>query len=189
MSEGGVNEILDGEVGVGGVGDDEGVFPGGFGEEGKVGTPRFEKLRCFGSAGEDDSVDFGCGDEPLADFVVGAGEKLQGVPWNAGLPEAFHHFPGSENGFRCWFDDNGISGCEGGKNSTARDGTREVPGRRDDNRAERSRSGAVEKVLGRNVLPVVVGEIGCFGNFDVGFERTLLGFMAHYRDEATAGGF
>ena len=145
VAKGRFDEVFDGEVGVGGGGDDEGVFSRGLGEELELGVPALEEVGGEGGAGEDDAVDLVGGDEGLADFVIGAREELEGVARDAGGPEAVDHFPSSLNDFGGGFDDYGITHREGGEDSAAGDGAGEVPRRGDDDGAEGGGFAAVEE--------------------------------------------
>ena len=188
VMEGGFDEILDGEVGVGSGGDDEGVFAGGLGGEVEVGSPAEEHVGGVRGAGEDDGGDAFVGDEFFSEFVVGGGEKLEGVFGDAGAVEAVDHELGGGDGFGGGFDDDGVAADKSREDAAAGDGTGEVPGRGDEDGAARGVAEAVLPGGGGEGVGVVVGEVDGFGDFDVGFLRGFVGLVVHDVDEVEAGG-
>ena len=131
------HEIDDGAVDVGARGDDDAVLAARLGEQSEIGPPPEEHLRSGVRAGQDDGGDVGVGDEPAPGFVVVGRDELEDIAVDAGGPAQLGDERGGCTTLRRGLEDHGVPSRERGEDTAGRDGEREVPGRRDDDRTER----------------------------------------------------
>ena len=87
VAEGRSNEVADRLVPIRERGDDDGVLPARFREQGEIGSPAEKQASRFHRAGQDDGSDAGIGHQRLAGLVVGAGQKLEDLTRDAGIPQ------------------------------------------------------------------------------------------------------
>ena len=87
VPEGGVDQVGDGLVEIGGGGDDHGVLAAGFGVQRQAGPPAQKHPGRLPRAGQDHRVHVRVGDEPPAGVPVHAREELQHGAGHAALPQ------------------------------------------------------------------------------------------------------
>lgn len=204
VREGGVTDGEEGFVGVSGVVDDDGVFATHFADdffdEGQSGTGDgggLEDVEADGfGSGEGDGGDEGVSDECGADGFAGAGEEVEDVFGDAGLVEELAEGVGDGGGLLGGFEEDGVSGDEGGDGHAGGDGEGEVPGGDDGGGS----AGGVEGVIGfasevgegllgeegLGLVGVVVAEVDGFADVGVGFGPGFSGFFADEGGELVA---
>ena len=97
VAEGRAHEIADRLVAVRERRDDDGVLAARLREEGQIGPPAQEEARRLHRAGEDDAAHARVRHQPAADLVVGAGQELEDVARDAGLPQAAGQLPADQH--------------------------------------------------------------------------------------------
>ena len=137
VAEGRADEIADGLVAIRERRDDDGVLAARLREQRQIGPPAEEEARRLHRAGEDDAAHAGVRHQPAADLVVGAGQELEDVARDAGLPQAAGQLPADEHRLGRRLEHDGVAGRERGEHAAGGDGQREVPGRGHDHHAER----------------------------------------------------
>ena len=85
MAERRLDQVLDGEVDVGGRGDDEGVLAAGLGVQSHAGAPAEEEIGGGQAACQHDLVDAVVRHEMPTDLVVGGADQLHQVAGDSRL--------------------------------------------------------------------------------------------------------
>ena len=91
VAEGGVNNILRGQVEVSAGGHDDGVLATGFCQKRQVVAKRAEQLCCFVATGQDHTVNARVRNQLAAQGAVAHVDQLECIAGNACLPECLHH--------------------------------------------------------------------------------------------------
>ena len=189
VAERGLVEVVDGQIRVGGRGDDERVLARGLRHEVHLRIPGAEKLARIGRAGEDDRVDLVVGDERLTGVALVGVDQLDQIAVQAelveGLVDELDHELRTVDDLRGRLDDDGGTRRQRGHHAAGRDGDGEVP-RRDHHgdlvRGE-LRAGLVDLA---GAVAVVRAEVDGLGDLRVGLGDRLVGLPGGDGDEVIA---
>ena len=133
VAEGGVVQVLDGQVRVGGRGDDQRVLTGGLCHQVHLGLPGAEERAGIGCTGQDDVVHVIVGKQGFACVAFISQHQLDQIRIQAfclqGGAEGFNHHLAAVDHLGSRLDDDRRARSQGGRNAAGRNGDGEVPRR------------------------------------------------------------
>ena len=127
MAERRLDQVLDGEVDVGGRGDDEGVLAAGLGVQSHAGAPAEEEIGGGQAAREHDLVDTVMGHQVAAHLVVGRADQLDQVSGDSRLVQVVDQRSGDGACLGRGLEDDGRAGGDRVHEPAGGDGVGEVP--------------------------------------------------------------
>jgi hypothetical protein len=119
-----------------------------------------------------------------AGLVVGAGQELEDIARDAGVPQAPDQLPAGQHGLGRGLEDDGIAGGQRGEHAARGNGERKVPRRGHDHHAQRLHAAIGH--LGGNLAQragVVAGEVDGLGDLHVGLRHRLGAIHDHRADQ------
>ena len=132
MAEGGLQDVLDGEIAIGERGDDGRILAARLGVEIKMWPVGEHRERRVGPASEDHRIDAGMADQPPALLSARARQELENLARHPRSPEALAQFPGHQHGVRSRLQDHRVAGRQRCGDATTGNRDGEVPRRHHD---------------------------------------------------------